>query len=913
MAPYHPYIEDTEQGRLTVAARETNESQYGLRLSKDFLVTGIATFSGGIGGSLSIPGGIKDSSGTTGNSGQVLSSTGSGLSWINSSDANVGSSNSIAINLNNEDNTQWLVFAGGTSGNQQLRVNNTIRINPGTSSVGIGTLNPTKKLDVVGYGTENGIRVGDTHFFAFSGGDSANKGSPTFQNLNTNSNTILRVLPNGTGRSQFEFFATDYFANGGVGTTTWNNLRIVANNTQGEIRIDTSAAPEAGVAKSISIETNVEPGGGTRPNQYQLYLDVNGNTGMGTSTPLAKFHINSGSAYIPGGTFNASSLGVGNDTKNDAALVIDRDSAIYVQNGGYLRTLIEPAGTILNIGQHNTSHFTEINLKPGNASSNGVKLHHGGTTDNVKLQTTNGGITVTGILTATSFVKASNSGGFLKADGTEDTNTYLTSDSNTTYALSVPSATTKIRLTGSDSSTDDIEIVGTGSVSVTRTNGSKLTISGTDTNTQLSTEAVQDIVGGMVSGNTETNISVTYDDSSGKLNFSATDTNTNTQLSNEDVQDIVGGMVSSNTESGVSVAYQDSDGTLDFTVDATSWPQADGWLPGYSNADNSSITWDFTERAFELLDNSDTSIGAVSKAFRVDTGVSSFNITLPVKCSTSVGSGLYIRVYEYDAELPNGKFGVSNSASNTEIQEDTRKGSISPTIDNDELATSWINKTFTYTPTSTAKWASVVILNWSGMGSNSLFFRPLKISPIYTYLENTGATIGGTGLLITSGGLRLNDGQNLAWGTDQDFQLRYNNSTGDVEGDMSNGMTELVLRDTAGLGAAARFTFVRSSGEFTATGDVTAFSDIKLKTNIEPITGALDKISQINGVTYDRTDIDTGVRYAGVIAQEVEQVLPEVVRTTDDVKTVAYGNMNALLIEAIKELKAEIEELKKKI
>ena len=157
--------------------------------------------------------------------------------------------------------------------------------------VGIGTTNPTKALDVVGYGTENGIRVGDTHFFAFDDSGSANKGSPTFQNLNTNGNTVLRVLPNGTGRSQFEFFATDYFANAGIGTTTWNNLRIFADNNQGEIRIDTSAATEAGVAKSISIETNVEPGGGTRPNQYQLYLDVNGNIGLGTNAPSSTLDL----------------------------------------------------------------------------------------------------------------------------------------------------------------------------------------------------------------------------------------------------------------------------------------------------------------------------------------------------------------------------------------------------------------------------------------------------------------------------------------------------------------------------------------------------------------------------------------------------------------------------------------------
>lgn len=98
---------------------------------------------------------------------------------------------------------------------------------------------------------------------------------------------------------------------------------------------------------------------------------------------------------------------------------------------------------------------------------------------------------------------------------------------------------------------------------------------------------------------------------------------------------------------------------------------------------------------------------------------------------------------------------------------------------------------------------------------------------------------------------------------------------------------------------------------FTASGNVTAYSDITLKDNITNIDNALDKVNSIRGVTYDRIDQDN-VRHAGVIAQEVEKVLPEVVQTNDNgIKSVAYGNMVGLLIEAIKELKAEIEELKK--
>ncbi len=112
---------------------------------------------------------------------------------------------------------------------------------------------------------------------------------------------------------------------------------------------------------------------------------------------------------------------------------------------------------------------------------------------------------------------------------------------------------------------------------------------------------------------------------------------------------------------------------------------------------------------------------------------------------------------------------------------------------------------------------------------------------------------------------------------------------------------------------------VRSDGvlvstALTATGDVTAFSDEKLKENITVIPNALEKISQIRGVTYTRNDLEDKEKvYSGVIAQEVEKVLPEVVSTEGDTKTVAYGNMVGLLIEAVKEQQAQINELKKQI
>ena len=103
------------------------------------------------------------------------------------------------------------------------------------------------------------------------------------------------------------------------------------------------------------------------------------------------------------------------------------------------------------------------------------------------------------------------------------------------------------------------------------------------------------------------------------------------------------------------------------------------------------------------------------------------------------------------------------------------------------------------------------------------------------------------------------------------------------------------------------------TGTLTCTGDVVAYSDARVKKNIEPITNALSKVEQLNGVTFERTDIEEEKRHAGLIAQDVEKVLPEVINEAEDgIKSVAYGNITGLLVEAIKELKAEIQELKSK-
>jgi hypothetical protein len=102
------------------------------------------------------------------------------------------------------------------------------------------------------------------------------------------------------------------------------------------------------------------------------------------------------------------------------------------------------------------------------------------------------------------------------------------------------------------------------------------------------------------------------------------------------------------------------------------------------------------------------------------------------------------------------------------------------------------------------------------------------------------------------------------------------------------------------------------AGTIRATGDVIAYSDERVKENIKTIDSSLEKVNKLRGVEFNKIGEDK--KSIGVIAQEVEKILPEVIATDDEgMKSVAYGNMVGVLIEAIKELNAEVKELKEKL
>jgi len=136
----------------------------------------------------------------------------------------------------------------------------------------------------------------------------------------------------------------------------------------------------------------------------------------------------------------------------------------------------------------------------------------------------------------------------------------------------------------------------------------------------------------------------------------------------------------------------------------------------------------------------------------------------------------------------------------------------------------------------------------------------------------------------------------------------YNGTSWDAVGGSAAGSSTQVQYNSSGnFAGSANLTF--DGTNLTCGGNITANSDASLKENIETIPSALDKVCSLRGVEYNRIDLN-GERQIGVIAQEVESIIPEVVYENEGIKSVAYGNIVALLIEAIKEQQNQINELK---
>ena len=548
------------------------------------------------------------------------------------------------------------------------------------------------------------------------------------------------------------------------------------------------------------------------------------------------------------------------------------------------------------------------------------------------------------------------------------------------------------------------------------------------------TEPVQDTVNGLLVAGT--NMSLSYNDSANTLTISSSG------KTQEEVEDIVGAMFSSNTETGITVTYQDSDGTLDLVIgdDAiVSSMIADNTIVGGNIASNTIGSSEIAPNAInasELADDSVDTDAIVNNAvtlgtktsgnyvgtLQAGTGLSTSGATSGEGIAhsisldnTSVTAGSYgsataIPTFTVDAQgrltaagstsvdtYSGFNFGASSSdrgsvdetenvhitgasGSNISTSHSESSGTHTLSIDikeaheddantkgiakfnttdfsvssgtvsivhehiedivggmltgggatsvsyNDGTGQVTISSTDTNTDTNTQRSdeeirdvVAAFIQGGSNVSvshndsANTFTISSTDTDTNTTYSQATSGTLGLVKIGYSQSGknypVQLSSGQmyvNVPWtDTNTDTNTTYSAGTGITLSGTTFSIPQAVATNST-------VTF----GEVRSTGDIIAYynsSDLALKENIKPIDNALDKVMSLDGINW--TYKNDGRAMTGLIAQQVQKVLPEAVFETDLMDNnghlaIRYGNVVGLLVESIKELKSEIESLK---
>jgi len=371
-----------------------------------------------------------------------------------------------------------------------------------------------------------------------------------------------------------------------------------------------------------------------------------------------------------------------------------------------------------------------------------------------------------------------------------------------------------------------------------------------------------------------------------------------------------------------------------------------GWVPAYGGADEINVSWSQSEDAVKLQSSTDSTSGMAFKARRIEAG-QTVRFSLTLKANVSASSGVYIRLYVYNGDLPDGKTHTSVNASSSSPFVQEASAGVTNWRENVGINTSWTTEYYSYTATADC-YVSMVVLNWTGLGTNAIYVKNPDIQIIdikqsrYYDLDNTGyyldpSSVSNLNQAKFYAGISVNS---AASSTSKHGISLYNTQTagmpayglaftgtagegthGSVTSDWATYFTMTgstsrgwIFKDmTGGVGVAS----ISSAGTAHFNGDVVAScsSDERLKDNKKNIENALEKVESLNGVEFDwndKQDIYEG-HDIGVIAQEVEKIAPEIVNTRDNgYKAVKYEKLVPLLIEAIKELSNEIKELKNK-
>jgi hypothetical protein len=494
---------------------------------------------------------------------------------------------------------------------------------------------------------------------------------------------------------------------------------------------------------------------------------------------------------------------------------------------------------------------------------------------------------------------------------------------NTTYTTEIPASTTKLRLVGSDSTNEDIEFVGSGATTVTRTSASKFTISSTDTNTDTNYY----LDGITKSGNTLT-FSVngatnqTYEFGANAFNSTTIPTNNN-QLTNG-----AGYLTSLAGSTG---------GTLEVTGTGS-------WLTVEGNAANTSVP---LSQGLAFGWNRSGGSNETEIIFRGSTAGHSSR--LDIKSWDGSGFETYFKIQTDYTPITGDKHILMPAPGSIIMENGSGEHRLRKSYDG-------------------ARWADLVSNSVGGelqLGrSNTAHVKIVTLGDSYLNGGDVGigTTTPGTkldvnGVITATGGTSTNWNTAYGWGnhasagyltsfditTQTDSKYLRSNADDTSSGSLTvvsykfNGNATNPTDTTAtiydqssvGLTASAHNFSIRNyngssmveSARFTTSsltviGDIVAYgspSDISLKENIKPIENALDKVEKLRGVTFDWKESDSILNIKediGFIAQDVQKVLPELVRENDNGKlSLRHQGIISVLTEAIKELSNRIKVL----
>ena len=674
-------------------------------------------------------------------------------------------------------------------------------------------------------------------------------------------------------------------------------------------------------------------------------------------------------------------------TANDATITLS--AGTYISGGGDFTT-DQSANETITFNHDNTTRTD---------TTSSVSVSHGASFTAIDTITTNATGHITDVNTKT---------------------VTLPSDDNTTYNISAETATggANLRLTGSDSTTDDVVYKGSGATTVTRTDANTITISSTDTKQATVWKAVDDdgdqvdiahnkylkfvsstgAAGTNLSGaGTSTDpyvMTITSPDTqpgngtltvegTGALGGTGTFTanqngNTTISISHDDTSALNGtyGSTANNTKidqitvdayghvTGITTGPIDDNNSIDY-INAASFNTSNGILT-LSGVGNAGASVDLDGRY--LTSESDTLATVVSRGNTTNgtievTGSGSWltvegnasgtnpplNQGLAFGWNRSGGSNETEIIFRSSSSGHNGRLDIKSYNGGSDYSDTLAQFKGDGTINfpnpgnivaEDNGAERILQRSY-----DGSRWARLVSNSVGGelqLGrSNSAHVKLVTLGDSYLNGGNVGinqtspsykldvngtfrvtgvATLSSTGnhIIGTSGSSNLYLG-NVISPSSGIIGVRHhtNNDSYYIDLKLNNTSGKVYMRHYDGSGGTyTRFSFDPLNSQFTAAGDIVAFgspSDITLKENIKPIENALDKVEKLQGVTFDWKESDSVLdikQDIGFIAQDVQKVLPELVRQNENGKlSLRHQGIIPVLLEAIKELSDKIKVL----